>query len=178
MIYMPREDSYLLMKEVKKYAKDKRVLDMGSGSGIITETALNAGAEHVLAVELDEEAVSYLKKKFKGNKKVKVRKSDLFSNIKQDEEFDVIAFNPPYLPKDKHDEGKDTTGGKLGDETIIRFLRAIKKYLSRDGIALIVLSSLTPFGRIDDLIIKSKIKKRKLSEKNFFFEKIEVWLVH
>ena len=39
MIYVPREDSFLLAKFVEKYAFGK-VLDMGTGSGIQAESAL------------------------------------------------------------------------------------------------------------------------------------------
>ena len=63
MIYHPAEDSYLLEKKVKKYAKGKNVLDIGSGSGIQAIAALESGASGVLAVDLDREAVKELGKK-------------------------------------------------------------------------------------------------------------------
>ena len=57
MIYEPAEDSFLLQKYVKKYAKGK-VLDMGTGSGIQAEAA-----KDVLAVDVNPECVEYVKKK-------------------------------------------------------------------------------------------------------------------
>ena len=62
MIYEPKEDSFLLEKAVKKYAKSKSILDMGSGSGVQAKAALKSGALSVLAVDIDKKAVDGLKK--------------------------------------------------------------------------------------------------------------------
>ena len=45
-----RYDFYKL--EIDSAAKDKIVLDLGSGSGLLTQLALDAGAKHVYAVEI------------------------------------------------------------------------------------------------------------------------------
>ena len=61
MIYERSEDSELLAKYVEEYAKGK-VLDIGTGSGIQAEAALRF-TKNVLAVDVDEESVNYVKKK-------------------------------------------------------------------------------------------------------------------
>lgn len=108
MIYPPREDSFLLEREVKKYAKGKSFLDIGTGSGIQAKAAKQAGAKSVLAADINPESLKHLK--VQG---INVVKSNLFSNIKR--KFDLIAFNPPYLPRDKREDKESaltTTGGK------------------------------------------------------------------
>ena len=108
MIYKPREDSFLLQKHVRKYAQGK-VLDMGAGSGIQAITALEK-TKDVLAVDINPKAVEELKKK-----NINAKVSDLFSNVKG--KFDLIVFNPPYLPADERepeDSALATTGGKKG----------------------------------------------------------------
>lgn len=171
MIYPPSEDSHLLEQEIKKYASNKRVLDIGSGSGILAQAAINAGAKSVLASDINKESIKLLKKK-----KIPSIQSDLFSKIKG--KFDLIIFNPPYLPQDKREDRESqliTTGGKKGDEIIIKFLRQTLKHLNKNGVILILLSSLTPRKRIILLVKKQNLKKRKIAEKNLFMEKLEVW---
>jgi len=61
MIYEPREDSFLLQKYVAQYARGS-VLDMGSGSGIQAETALQK-TKDVVAADIDDDVIVHLKKK-------------------------------------------------------------------------------------------------------------------
>ena len=180
MIYKPREDSFLLQKYVRKYTKG-RVLDMGTGSGIHALTALEK-TKDVLAVDVNEEAVKLVR-----NKGVNVRISDLFSNV--DGKFDLIAFNPPYLPREVEDCGVKLTmkdlnyeddiaivGGDKGSETIERFFSEVSNYLKEDGKILISFSSIT--GDVEGIMRKYGFEFEKLEEIKFFFEKIFVYLVY
>ena len=173
MIYRPDSDSFLLENEVKKYAKGKRVLDIGSGSGILAKTALKSGAKSVLCTDIDFSVVEYLR-----DKGFNAVQSDLFSNIKG--KFDLIVFNPPYLPYDKREDFQSslhTSGGKRGDEIIVRFLENVKKYLTDNGIVLIVSSSLTSLKGINRILEEQGLKKKIISEKRFFMEELEVWKI-
>ena len=130
MIYDPAEDSYLLQKQVKKFAKKgMRVLDVGTGSGIQAITAKGQGA-NVLAIDINPECIAYV-----NNLKIPTLQSNLFENVKG--KFDLIIFNPPYLPEDPR-EPKDskliTTGGKTGSEILNKFLEQAKNFLNEKGI--------------------------------------------
>lgn len=173
MIYEPREDSFLLKKEVMKISKGRIFLDMGSGSGIQAKAAISSKAKSVIAADINEKAVKELK-----GQGINAVQSDLFSNIR--EKFDVIAFNPPYLPEDKREDSESSlvsSGGKKGDEIILEFLREAKAHLSKDGIILLVVSSLTPKKRILALLKKQKLSYEALSSQKFFFESLEVWKI-
>ena len=178
-IYFPDEDSFLLSevleKEIKKLSNQKlsiKILDMGSGSGIQAKTAIDAGAnpKSITLGDINSEAIKHLKKTFT---KSKIIHSNLFEKIKG--KFDLIIFNPPYLPEDKFDKEKDTTGGKKGNEIIIKFLKQAKSHLAKDkdGKILLLTSSLTPkinfkkFGYDSKLLVKKKI----------FFEELYVWQI-
>ena len=167
MIYEAREDSFLLMKHIKDYAKGE-ILDIGTGSGILAKEASNYG--NVLAVDIDQDALDLVKKLG-----IRTKKSDLFSNVK--ESFDLIIFNPPYLPEDQEedeDSKKITTGGKNGYELIERFFSQVKKYLKKDGKILIVFSSLT--GDVFKIMEKYGFEFRILEKEKLFFEELYVCL--
>ncbi len=170
MIYNPREDSFLILKYIKKYCNGK-VLDMGCGSGILALEAMKHSKD-VLAVDIDEECVGHCREEG-----INAVRSDLFSNVSG--KFDLIIFNPPYLPEDSLEDEESkrvTTGGKKGYEIIERFFSEAKNYLGKNGKILIVFSSLT--GDVDFIIKKYDFRFEKLDEKKLFFETLFVYLVH
>ncbi len=173
MIYEPSEDSRLLVKEVTRYSLGKKVLDMCSGSGIIAQAALRSHAASVLAIDIDKESITYLKQQG-----ILAIQSDLFKNAKG--KYDLIACNPPYLPKDTREDprsSKATSGGKNGDELILRFLKQAPRHLEKDGIILLVLSSLTPRKKIDALLKRLKLEKEVIASESFFMEALDVWKI-
>ena len=171
MIYEQSEDSELLAKYVEKYAKGK-VLDIGTGSGIQAEAALRF-TKNVLAVDVDEESVNYVKKKG-----IKAKISDLFSNVAG--KFDLIIFNPPYLPDEKLEDEKSkriTTGGKHGYEILEKFFSQANEHLNKNGKILIVFSSLTNKNKVNKLIKKNDFKFQLLESKKLFFEELYCYLI-
>lgn len=169
-VYLPAEDSFFLCKFVEKEIlknKPEKILDMGSGSGIQAEVAIKSGANPkcITLIDKNPEAIRHLKNNFPESN---VLNSDLFNKIKGGK-FNLIIFNPPYLPKSKFDSGIDTTGGKNGSEIINKFLEQAKSHLEKGGKILLLTSSLTKN------IEWSGYKKKLLGKKNLFFEKLYVW---
>ncbi|MBU2523155.1 MAG: methyltransferase [Nanoarchaeota archaeon] len=194
-MYQSQEDSFLLLEQVKKYARGK-VLDLGTGSGIqAMGAAEKEGVESVLAVDIDKKAIDELKKTIE-NPKIKFMVSDLFSGIFK--KYDTIIFNPPYLPRGKSDEKmirnakrfchagkpcfpsiKDPAlfGGKEGYEILEKFFGYAKNYLNDNGVILIVFSSFTQKEKVDGIIGKNSFYFEQLSTKHIFFEDLYVYLV-
>ncbi len=142
-IYSPAEDSWLIQDCLKEWLKGRdeniRILDMGSGSGILGHSCIEMGFENVLCVDISKDVVSELKKK-----SLNAIQSDLFSNVRS--KFDLIVFNSPYLPLDKREplgSQRNTTGGVKGCEVIVRFLRGVGDFLSDKGRVLLLFSSLS-----------------------------------
>jgi release factor glutamine methyltransferase len=170
-IYQPSEDSYLLSEILKQELpklleknEDLRFFEIGAGSGIHLETALNAGVkrENIFSSDINKEAVDHCS--LLGFNCIP---SDLFENIGG--KFDVIIFNPPYLPEDK-DEPEDsklaTTGGVKGSEITNEFIVKSREHLKDDGRIYLVVSSLTK-----DLYF-STYKKKEIGCEKLFFEKL------
>ncbi len=177
-MYSPQEDSYMLLEQLKKYAKGK-VLDMGTGSGIqALEAAKKENVESVLAVDINKKVINELRKKIK-NPKIKFIVSDLFSSVVK--KYDCIIFNPPYLPqeeiKGKKIEDIELYGGRKGYEIIKKFFSEVSNYLEKDGIIIMVFSSLSAKKEVDKIIKLKGFNFEELSRKHIFFEDLYVYLV-
>lgn len=163
-VYEPREDSFLIKKHIKDYAKGS-VLDMGTGSGILAEEA-SKYAEKVLAVDINKEAI-------RKHHKIEFKESDLFSNVK--ESFDLIIFNPPYLPTEKKAPDIALDGGKRGYELIEKFLGQAKKHLKKDGIILLLFSSFTKKEKINKTLKREGYNYREIAKQHIHFEDLFVY---
>lgn len=175
MVYEPREDSYFLQEWVAKLARG-HVLDMGTGSGIQALTALESAAK-VTAVDIDEEAVANLRlmaqRQHMSN--LVVKPSNLFSNVRG--KFDLIVFNPPYLPSDPRVPDAALDGGPNGWETIAAFLKGAPTFLRKDAHILLLFSSLTNQLRINDLIRRQKLQFDQLAKMNLEFEELYIYKI-
>jgi len=171
-LYLPDEDSHFFSETLKKflYKKNKKIeiLDMGSGTGILAETCRKKGFKNILTADIDKDSIKILKKK-----KFKVIKSNLFSKIKR--KFDLIIFNPPYLPYNKYDKNPDVSGGKKGFEIIVRFLAESKTHLKNKGVIMILFSSLSKPRTILKKAKELGYKYKLLNKKNLFFEVLKIY---
>ncbi len=180
MIYPPQEDSYLLKEQLKQNIKKTDiVLDIGTGSGIL---ALEASkyAKKVMAIDINKKAIKEFAKTLKENKikNIGLKTSDLFSEIKQ--KFNIIIFNPPYLPFDEKEDKATrlaTTGGKKGYEIIERFIEKADQHLKDKGKILLLFSSLTNKNKVDEIIEKYGFKHKEIAKKRMFFEELYVYLI-
>ncbi|MBW2971520.1 methyltransferase [Candidatus Woesearchaeota archaeon] len=181
MVYEPAEDSFLIQKEVKKLARG-RVMDMGTGSGILAETALKSKrVRSVLGADIKKEAVEHCRRSIK-NRKASFIVSDLFSKVPKPKNkaqlFDTIIFNPPYLPEQEGELWElktDVAGGKHGYEIIGRFLADVNDYLAPDGIILLLFSTITGKMKVDELIAQHMMDSDRLNKLNIAFEQLYVY---
>jgi len=83
--------------------KDKTLLELGAGTGLISIFAANQNAK-VTATDINSSAIKNIKLNAEMNSvELKVLHSDLFTYIPE-QTFDFIIINPPYYPKDPKDE--------------------------------------------------------------------------
>lgn len=169
-VYSPSDDTYLLLSNIE-VKEGNKVLEMGCGTGIISLHCARAGAE-VTAVDVNKRAVECTRSNAERNRlPLKVIHSHLFDRVSG--QFDLIIFNPPYLPVSE--EGlleASWSGGEEGTEVLKEFLDNIGDYMEENGRAIILLSSKMDQARVDEML--SPFHTELLDSKRLFFEELEV----
>ena len=108
-VLIPRDETEILVNSAYELLKDKNekldILDIGVGSGCIScalAKKLKNKEIEILGVDISSEAIMTALEninKLDLVRKIILRKSDLFSKIRDCEKFDLIISNPPYIPK-------------------------------------------------------------------------------
>ncbi len=172
-IYQPEEDSFLLSKVLDKKIPgllqkkpNIKILEIGSGSGIQLKKIYEKGIkkENIYSCDINPDAVKKC-----NSLGFNCIESNLFNNIKK--KYDLILFNPPYLPEDLREPKKSqiaTTGGKKGSELINKFLKQAKKHLNENGKILLLVSNLTKG------INFTGYNKKIIARKKIFFEELSI----
>jgi len=147
-VYQPEADTYLLLDAARKEVKPgDRILEVGTGSGLISRELTKVSG--VVATDINPHAVLCARKAG-----IDVVRTDLFAGIRGS--FDLILFNPPYLPTQPEERMDDwleyaLDGGESGRAVIERFARNIGDVLAPGGRILLLISSLTGLSDVQAL---------------------------
>lgn len=130
--------------------KEKSFLDVGCGSGVIAITAARAGAD-AMAVDINADAVRCTRANAQRNGVwIDARVSDLFAAL-NGTRFDVIAWNPPFLPgMAKSASGAAFYGGPDFD-IIRRFAGEARSHLQPGSSIYTILSADIDVARIEGI---------------------------
>ncbi|WP_456393989.1 HemK2/MTQ2 family protein methyltransferase [Thermococcus sp.] len=172
-VYEPAEDTFLLAENLDVREGDF-ALDMGTGTGIIA-LLMAKKAESVIGADINPTAVELARENagLNGVENVEFRLSDLFEGIDEDEKFDLITFNAPYLPG-KPEEPIDMAlvGGERGREVLDKFIGEAGHYLRPGGRIQIVQSSITGVEETLEKLENAGFKAEVTAKKHLFFEDI------
>jgi len=186
-VYEPSEDTFQLLESVQ-IKKDDKVFEIGTGTGLIALECCRIGSD-VLCSDINPYAIEIAKKNFEINKsklkgKLELRRGDLFSVLHPGETFDIIIFNPPYLPtKPSEIVGGSgwfdiaTDGGIDGLDITKQFIQGLSSFLSEDGCAYFVFSSLSDRIKLDNCISKAKMKTEVVKSCGYDDETLDVYCI-
>jgi release factor glutamine methyltransferase len=149
LVYQPEADTLLLLRCAMREARpDDRVLEVGTGSGLIA-SELSGVVRSVVATDINPHAAAMARQHG-----VESIRTDLFSGLCT--QFDLVVFNPPYLPTSPEERLDDwleyaLDGGPDGRLQIERFIRGVPDILAPRGRALLLISSLTGIEEVRKL---------------------------
>lgn len=147
-VFHPRSDAQLVADLVAErgLARERDVLDVFTGSGVLALSAARCGARSVTAVDVSRRAAATVWFNARRNGvAVRVRRGDIFTPL-VGERFDLILANPPYLPGPaalpRHGAARAWEGGEDGRRLLDRLCAEARDHLRPGGRLLLVHSSL------------------------------------
>lgn len=115
-VLIPRDETEILVRKAIEIINKndlKTALDVGTGSGCIACMIAKYTDCRIIGLDISTDALNTaLDNASRLNlfNKAIFRKSDIFSNVKTDESFDIIVSNPPYIPpSEKENIQKEVT---------------------------------------------------------------------
>ncbi|MDU1642746.1 peptide chain release factor N(5)-glutamine methyltransferase [Peptoniphilus harei] len=144
-VLIPRQDTEISVETLLKIIKNNKInnmLEIGCGTGIVSISVDLETKIDVTAVDISKRAIenSIINKEKLGSR-IKLMKSDLFSNIK--ESFDLIYSNPPYIKSNeieklqvevrKHEPRLALDGGEDGLYFYRKIIEKAPEYLNDRG---------------------------------------------
>jgi len=185
-VYAPELDTYIFIDNLFFTGKKKRLLDMGTGTGILA-IYFSKFFESVYAVDINPYAIYCAMQNARLNKVQNIHfiLGNLFNTFSNNFNFDIILFNPPYLPRGEYH--KDSTklmtqahkylnlswfGGQTGSDVILTFLKQARHYLHSDGEIFFLISSLTKPAQIFKTLRKEGYQYAIIHKEKLFFEEL------
>lgn len=167
----------LLIEYIKnENLENKKFLELGAGSGLISFYAETQKNAIVIASEISEIAVAGLQSNKQNlGSKIEIVASDLFDSIPI-QNFDFIIINPPYYPKNPNLPPEFAWYCGEGFEYFYKLFGQIGQYFNQNSKVLMVLSEDCDLEQIKKIgfnygfIFLLKAKKRYFLEENYIFE--------
>jgi release factor glutamine methyltransferase len=183
-VYQPAEDSALLARAaVTDVDATDHVLDVGTGSGWVAASVARETGADVVAADLNPAACRQARERAVAvgegkSPEFEVVTADLVSAFAAGA-FDVVLFNPPYLPTDPDNEWDDwmelaLSGGESGRAVIDPFLDTVGRVLSPDGVVLLLVSSLAGYEAVLDRARARGFSAERAVEESYPFETLTV----
>lgn len=167
-LYSPSDDSIFFANIVNHYYGNLG-LEIGTSSGTILRQ-LSKNFNLVVGTDIDFYSLKHLAMLSRNESVICCDAASALRNIK----FDLIVFNPPYLPDTLNHGDKTIDGGPTGIEVSIHFLTSAMDKLSSDGKILMLISNLSDNEKLGRFIDKNNLKMKKIAQKKLFYETLQI----
>jgi release factor glutamine methyltransferase len=167
--------THLLLDQIKKLSlKNKKLLEPGAGSGLISVYAAQHGAT-VTATDINPVAVECLKENSEKNKvQINIIESDLFDEVPS-QLFDIIVINPPYYKKEPESYTDYAWNCGENGEYFQKLFSQLKSYIHTGTKILMVLCDGCDVDMVKSMADEKGYKmriiliKKNMIEKNFIY---------
>jgi len=168
--YIYAEDSAFLGEFLSAFEKSGNYLEIGVGNGGNILVALGKFGS-VVGTDLLN-LISLRRAVPRSAELIQADRANCFRpNV-----FDVIAFNPPYVPTGKIFD-LATDGGIDGMEVPLKFLSSALKALKPNGIVVMLLSSENSLDSLNDYCEVNHLDLRRVDKKSLFFETLFLFVI-
>jgi len=168
-VFWPFYDNPLLDVMHRIIPPGGRVLDIGTGTGIMAIFAAHAGAGHVTALDISSAAVACARENVTRHgleNKVHVQASDVFGALTPSERFHVIMANLPFRDK----PAADTLEASMWDEGLKvhhAFFEGLDCHLAPEGRAYLCQANFGAVNEMKKLARESGFSIRRLATKKY-----------
>lgn len=180
-VYQPAEDTALLLRALGLLdVTGDRACDLGTGTGIQGLALARRGAQ-VVSVDVNPHAVRLARANARRNglgDRIEVVRASLLAPLRGP--FDLVAFNPPYLPVEgevRGDLAKAWEGGPGGIAWAPLFLAGLHRCLAPGGRAVVLVSSLGARGAFLALAAQRGFVAEAVASEKLPWETLEAFLV-
>ncbi|MFI5187886.1 MAG: HemK2/MTQ2 family protein methyltransferase [Chitinophagales bacterium] len=167
--------THLLLKQIRNLSlKNKKILEPGAGSGLISIYAAKQGAK-VTATDINPFAVECIQQNsLQNNVQLDIIESDLFDAIPL-QTFDIIVINPPYYRKEQRSPADYAWNCGENGEYFQKLFSQLKNYIHPDTKILMVLCDGCDIDMVKSIAYENKFTmqtifiKQNILEKNFIY---------
>ena len=150
----------------------KSVVEVGTGSGVLALSAAKAGANSVLALDINPAAVqaARLNADRNGLRQVTSLESNLFSAVPPETLFDVIISSPPSFSGEPRDTADRAWHAGPGYRDIAPLFTQAAARLKPGGCMYLLLSSDTNLSLFDSLIAEAGFASERIATHSIWVE--------
>lgn len=164
--YISSDDSALL-RSVMQGRSGRASLEMGAGNG---GGLIELAQGFVLTVGTDLKGPARGRAELAGADFVVADAASCF----RERVFDLVAFNPPYVPTERIEDAT-VDGGVAGSDISLHFLREALRVVREDGKILMLLSSDNPIEPFGTECKRLGFRITRITEKRLFYETLSVY---